>query len=115
VQFLMLVYVDEDYVENLPPGEQDEVWRAAAEFDLDLARSGHRVAAAALRPTRDAVTVRVRGGRASATAGPFAETVEHLGGFVLVEATDLDEAVRLAETVPGARFGSIEVRPLRPV
>ena len=68
-----------------------------------------------LRPTSDATTVRVRNGEILSTDGPFAETKEQLGGYFLVEANDLDEAIRLAERIPAARWGSIEVRPIIPV
>jgi hypothetical protein len=79
--------------------------------DDRLRESGHLLEALALRAPETAVTVRVRGDTVSATDGPFAEIKEHLGGFVLIEARDMDEATEIAATFPVARFGSIEVRP----
>ena len=78
-----------------------------------LKSTGHYVTGEALRPVRDAVTVRVRQGAMSITDGPFAETKEQLAGFYLIDAKDLDEAVQIASTIPPARIGSIEVRPVR--
>lgn len=86
MQFLLLVYFDENHLDSLPPGDQDEVWRESAQFRDDLARSGRRVTAKALRPTAEAAAPRVREGRTTAVAGPFTEAPEPLGGFVLVEA-----------------------------
>ena len=78
-----------------------------------MARSGKMVAAEALEPVATAVTVRVREGQVSVTDGPFAETKEQLTGFYLIEADDMDAAVRIAAGIPPARVGSIEVRPVR--
>ena len=78
-----------------------------------LAESGRRIAAEALQPVHTATTVRVRDGKVSVTDGPFAETKEQLAGFYLVDARDLNEAIRVASRIPPARFGSIEVRPVR--
>ena len=81
-------------------------------FTDGLRASGRMVASEALQPTHTATTVRVRGGKISTTDGPFAETKEQLGGFYLVEATDLNEAIQIASRIPGARTGSVEVRPV---
>jgi len=78
-----------------------------------LDRDGKRIAAEALHPVQTATTVRVRDGSTSVTDGPFAETKEQLAGFYLVDATDLDDAIRIAGTLPPARIGSIEIRPVR--
>ena len=80
---------------------------------LAMKTAGHYVAGEALRPVREAVTVRVRNGAVSVIDGPFAETKEQLAGFYLIDAKDLDEAVQLASRIPPARIGSIEVRPVR--
>ena len=77
-----------------------------------LRASGNYLAAEALQPVKDAVTVRVRHGAISVTDGPFAETKEQLAGFYLVDAKDLDEAIEIASKIPGAGVGSIEVRPI---
>ena len=83
------------------------------EYDQELGRSGHRIAAEALEPVRTAATVRIRNGNISVTDGPFAETKEQLAGFYLVESRDLNEAIQLASKIPAARVGSVEVRPVR--
>lgn len=84
-------------------------------FDADIRASGHCIASEALQPVATATTVRVRNGKVSVTDGPFAETKEALAGFYLLEARDLNEAIRLASRIPPAQVGSIEVRPVRPI
>ena len=84
-------------------------------FDADVRASGHCIASEALQPVATATTVRVRNGKVSVTDGPFAETKEALAGFYLLEARDLNEALRLASRIPPAQVGSIEVRPVRPI
>jgi len=78
-----------------------------------IKKNGHHIAAEALQPVETATTVRVRDGKVSVTDGPFAETKEQLAGFYLIDAKDLDEAIRIASEIPPARIGSIEVRPVR--
>lgn len=82
-------------------------------FGERIDESGHRLGAEALQPVETAATVRVRDGKVSVTDGPFAETKEQLGGFYLIDAADLDEAIDVASEIPPARVGSIEVRPVR--
>jgi hypothetical protein len=82
-------------------------------FTEDIQKSGHYLGGNALQPTQTATTVRVRNGKLSSTDGPFAETKEQLGGYYLVEAKDLNEAIQIAGRIPSARFGSIEVRPIQ--
>jgi len=77
-----------------------------------LRKSGHFIGANALQPVSAATTVRVRNSKVSTTDGPFAETKEHLGGYILIEARDLNEAIQVAGKIPMARIGSIEVRPI---
>ena len=77
-----------------------------------IKKSGHYVGGNALQPTHTATTVRVRQGKVATTDGPFAETKEQLGGYYLLQARDLNEAIQLASRIPGARLGSIEVRPV---
>jgi hypothetical protein len=108
MKYLCLVYADEKTLTAVP----DE---HCVDFDTKLRSSGQCIASEALQPVQTATTVRVRDGEISITDGPFAETKEQLTGFYLVEAEDLDEALRLAAQIPPARVGSIEVRPVRPI
>jgi hypothetical protein len=98
----------------MPKPQKDEVDRRSLDYDRDLERSGHLIMAQALQSPAAAVTIKVRAGKASATDGPFIETKEHLGGFVLIEAKDMDEAVQLAAGIPLAAMGiaSVEIRPI---
>ena len=114
MRYMCLVYVDE---EKMVAFAKDPVAIGAFEkevvaYDQALKDKGVLVMASPLKRVREAVTIRVRGGRMSATDGPFAETKEQLGGFTLIDARDLNEAIALAERSPLARIGSIEVRPL---
>jgi hypothetical protein len=106
MKYLCLVYLEEKELENLP----DEECMA---YDESLAASGQRIAAEALESVQTATTVRVRNGKVSITDGPFAETKEALAGFYLIDAADLNDAIRIASRIPPARVGSIEVRPVR--
>ena len=112
MQYLCLVYVQEKSFDSMTQEEIDTLDRASLANDEDLRASGHLVIAQALQPVATATTVRVRNGRMSATDGPFAETNEQLGGFVFIEARDLNEAIQIAGRLPVARVGSIEVRPV---
>jgi hypothetical protein len=106
MKYLCLVYGDEAAMATVPDAE-------CQKYSDSLVVTGQRLAAEALHPVRTATTVRVRNGSASVTDGPFAETKEQLAGFYLIDAADLDEAIRLAAKIPAARIGSIEVRPVR--
>src|SRR5690606_3910649 len=112
MKYLCLAYEEERVLEGL----SREQWRALRQETLDyvqaLRDSGRLLAAEPLKSVRSAVTVRVRNGETGVTDGPFAETREQLGGYFLIEATDLNEAIRVASRWPSARFGSIEVRPV---
>jgi hypothetical protein len=112
MKYLCLVYADEATLNAMPQPEVDALIDETLANNQELAASGQLVLAEALDQVAAATTVRVRHGRLSATDGPFAETREQLGGFVLVEARDLNEAIRLAGRIPGARVGSVEVRPV---
>jgi hypothetical protein len=112
MQYLCLVYGDPAVFDRLSEEEAAALDRASLAHDVDLRESGHLILAQALQPVDEAMTVRVRDGRMSATAGPFAETTEQLGGFLFIEARDLNEAVAIAGRVPVARYASIEVRPV---
>ena len=113
MQYLCLVYSQGSAFEGMTPDEQHALDAASLANDEELRLSGHLILAQALQNPDSAVTVRVRGDSVSTTVGPFAETTEHLGGFVFVEARDLNEAIGIASRLPIARFGSIEVRPVR--
>ena len=106
MKYLCLVYLDEKELHAIPDSECMACGDA-------LRKGGHYVAAEALQPVHTATTVRVRNGKVSVTDGPFAETKEHLAGFYLVDAQDLNEAIQLASKIPPARVGSVEVRPVR--
>jgi hypothetical protein len=111
MRYLLLIYTPESDVQ--PPADEAAAEFAAYEaFGREVAERGAFVAGEALHPTSSATTVRVRDDEILATDGPFAETKEALGGFYLVEARDLDEAIELAARIPGAKRGSVEVRPI---
>jgi hypothetical protein len=112
MRYLCLVYADEATLNAMPQDEVDALIDETLATNEELARSGQLVLAQALEQVDAATTVRVRDRRLSATDGPFAETREQLGGFVLVEARDLNEAIRIAGRIPAARVGSVEVRPV---
>ena len=112
MRFLCMVYFEPETFAALSPSEKATVDRDSMAYDKELGKSGHYVVAEALEPVRTARTVRVRQGKASTTDGPFAETKEHLGGFILIEAADMNEALEIAAGIPLAKLGSIEVRPI---
>ncbi len=108
MKYLCLVYLDEKRLNELP--DEDCV-----AYDAAIRDSGHCLASEALQSVHTATSVRVRDGQVSVTDGPFAETKEQLTGFYMIEARDLDEAIRIAADIPPARVGCIEVRPIRPI
>jgi hypothetical protein len=112
MKFMCLVYFEEGTLAALSPGEKASLDRDSLAYDDELNRSGHYIVSDALAHVRTARTVRVRRGKAMRIDGPFAETKEHLGGFILIDAANMDEAVDLAAKIPMANFGSIEVRPV---
>jgi len=107
--YMLLIYLEE---QALSESEREDCYKESAQLARDLEASGHYLAAAPLHPTATATTLRVRDGERLVTDGPFAETREQLGGYYLVDAKDLDEALRIAGRIPAARFGSVEVRPV---
>jgi hypothetical protein len=111
MQFVCLIYFEPAKVFNDSP-ESNAVLAQVGAHDAGLRASGRMLSSEALVLPRDAVTVRVRDGKMSATDGPFMETKEVLGGFILIEAADRDEAVALAGEMPFAKLGAIEVRPV---
>lgn len=108
MKYLCLVYLDEKRLPELP--DEDCV-----AYDRSIRDSGHCIASEALESVHTATTVRVRDGKVAVTDGPFAETKEQLAGFYMIDASNLDEAIRIASGIPPARVGSIEVRPVRPI
>jgi hypothetical protein len=112
MKYLCLIYFDETIWQRLPTSQAEEVKREYYAFTDRIKQSGHYLGGNPLQPTHTATTVRVRSGKISTTDGPFAETKEQLAGYYLIEAKDLDDAMRVASGIPGARFGCVEVRPI---
>ncbi len=112
MKFLCTVWLDGKAIDALPEAEKATLDRDSLAHDKGLMASGKLLAAQALQSPETAVTVRSRRDKVKVTDGPFIETKEHLGGFLLIEAADRDEAVRIAAEVPVGRFGAIEVRPV---
>jgi hypothetical protein len=112
MKYLCLIYSDENRIAAMPAAESQSFLGEYLAFTDSIRKSGHYVAAQRLRPTHTATTIRSRNGKISTTDGPFAETKEQLGGFYMIEANDLDEAIAIASRIPGTRTGSIEVRPV---
>jgi hypothetical protein len=113
VEYLLLIYGNEKGWESMPKAELEAVYGEYMSFTEDIKKKGNYKGGNPLQPTATATTVRVKGGKTLTTDGPFAETKEQLGGYYLVEARDLDEAIAIAARIPGARAGSIEVRPIQ--
>ena len=113
MQYMLLIYQNEAEMSGRSKEDTQRVFAEYGEFTKSIIGSGHFKAGDALEPTSTATTVRVRTGKQLVTDGPFAETREQLAGYYLVEAKDLDEARGIAARIPSARFGSIEVRPVR--
>jgi hypothetical protein len=112
MKYLCLVLFDGKLITQMPPAEWDQLVRDSAEYDRELQRSGHFISAEALQSSDTATTVRMRNGKMSATDGPFAELKEQVAGFILIEAADLNEAMRIGANIPLARIGCVEVRPV---
>lgn len=112
MDYLCMVYLEESKMQALTKAEMKLVDRQSKAYDARLRRSGRFIAARALQPVTAAATVRVRGRKVVVTDGPFMETKEHLGGFILIKAKDQKEALKIAAKIPLARIGSIEVRPI---
>jgi hypothetical protein len=113
MKYLCLVYYDEKRLDALSKEEYDALVGEVLAYREVLRKSGHYIVSDGLQSVQTATTVRVRDGRVSTTDGPFAETKEQLGGFMLIEARDLNDAIRVAARIPPVRLGCIEVRPLR--
>ena len=112
MKYLCLIYEDESRWGTMPQAEAAAILGQYGEFTESIKQSGHLQGGEALQPTDTATTVRVRNGKVSTTDGPFAETKEQLGGYYLIEAKDLNDAIQVAARIPGASMGSVEVRPI---
>ncbi len=112
MQYMLLIYGDESAWASMGDAERGQVMQDYFAYTQSLRDNGAFVAGDPLRPTQAATTVRVRDGERLVTDGPFAETKEQLGGYYIVEAESLDEAIDWAEKLPGSRHGSVEVRPI---
>jgi len=109
MKYMLLIYLDEN---ALSDAERQHCYEESTQLAWDLDAKGQFVATAPLKPTSTATSVRVREGKRVVTDGAFAETREQLGGFFLVNARDLDEAIAIAARIPGARTGTVEIRPV---
>src|SRR5260370_32690084 len=107
MKFMLMVYLDE---QAMTEAEQEHCYVESAQLAQDLNAAGQYLGAGPLHPVATATSLRVREGKRIVTDGPFAETREQLGGYYLIDVSDLDEAMRIAERIPGARFGTIEIR-----
>lgn len=113
MKYLCLVYVEERILNAMPKDERQSLSDESMSYCDALQKAGQLLAASPLHPVETATTVRVRNGKASMTDGPFAETKEQLGGFLLIDVRDLNDAIRVASQFPAARIGSVEVRPMK--
>ncbi len=115
MQYLLLIYANEAEMAARSPADTQAITAEYADFTKAIIQGGQFKGADRLKPTSTASTVRVRNGKVVTTDGPFAETREQLGGYYMVEAKNLDEAIAIAARIPGAKHGSIEVRPVWPM
>jgi hypothetical protein len=115
MKYMLLIYDDEKVWGTVSQAERQQIFGEYMQFTKEIQSSGHYHAGAPLQPTSTATSVRIRNQKRLVTDGPFAETREQLGGYYLIEAKDLDEAVAIAARIPSARLGTIEVRPIMEV
>jgi hypothetical protein len=109
MKYMLLIYLEED---ALNQSEREDCYRKSTELAHELKSNGQFLASSPLQPVATATSVRIREGKRLVTDGPFAETREQLGGFYMVEAKNLDEAIGIAGRIPAARVGTVEIRPL---
>jgi hypothetical protein len=114
MEYLLLIYGNEADVAKMTQADHVAMYQEFGHFNQSIQQSGNLRAGHRLQPVATATTVRTRDGKRLVTDGPFAETREQLGGYYLIEAKDLDEALAIAERIPSARWGSVEVRPVAP-
>jgi hypothetical protein len=112
MKYLCLIYSEEKRIASMSETEYNAAVKEYMAFTESIQKSGHLIGSERLQPTQAATTIRSRNGKVSTTDGPFAETKEQLGGFYLINARDLNEAIQVASKIPGTRWGSIEVRPI---
>jgi len=112
MRYLCLIYDEEKKLGAMPQSESDAFMGEYFAFTEGIRNSGHYLGGEALQSVSTATTVRVRNGKLSTTDGPFAETKEQLGGYYLINARDLNDAIQVASRIPSARLGSVEVRPI---
>ena len=113
MRYLCLIYDEEAKLGAMTKSESDAFMGEYFAFTEDIKKSGHYVGGNALQPVGTATSVRVRGGKMSTTDGPFAETMEQLGGYYLIEAKDLNDALQVASRIPSSKTGTVEVRPIQ--
>jgi hypothetical protein len=114
MKYMCLIYYDDKKLDSMPKEEYDTLVDEALEYDEELQSRGNSLARGALQSTDTATSIRISSnGKISVTDGPFIETKENLGGIVLIEARDLNEAIQMASKLPPARLGGVEVRPIR--
>ena len=112
MKYLCLIYDEEKKLNTMSKADGEAMMGEYFGFTEGIKKSGHYLGGNALQPVQTATTVRVRNGKVSTTDGPFAETQEQLGGYYLIEAKDLNDAIQVAAKIPSSRIGSIEVRPI---
>jgi hypothetical protein len=112
MKYLCLVYFEGNPFEGISKDQREALDRSSFAYDEDLKAKGNLMAAEALQSPSKSITVRVRNGKPSMTSGPVAQNKEYMGGFILITAKDLDEAVQIASKIPVAQYGSVEVRPI---
>ena len=112
MKYLCLIYDEEKKLQQMPKSEGEAFMGEYFGFTEGIKKSGHYLGGNALQRVQTATTIRVRNGKVSTTDGPFAETQEQLGGYYLIEAKDLNDAIQVAAKIPSARIGTIEVRPI---
>ena len=113
MRYLCLIYDDESKWGTMPKEQAEAMMGEYFAFTEGIKQSGHYVGGEALQPTQTATTVRIRQGKVSTTDGPFAETKEQLGGYYLIKAKDLNDAIQVAAKIPSARNGTVEIRPIQ--
>ena len=112
MRYLCLIYEDEKWWDSATPADMEKGMADYNAFTEGIKKQGNYIGGEALQPTKTATSVRVRQGKVSTTDGPYVETKEQLGGYYLIKAKDLNEAVQVASRIPGAQHGTVEVRPV---